>query len=340
MRLIDRTRTAVFSAARRWAARLPTPMGQRVGPASLALQLTPALPGERPPSAAEEAARPEPRWSMLRQAIVEVVAVEGTLPVHLLTVGRPLDTGALSLIRLAHRLDCPVTVWTDGTGIDNAGAAALLDVGCAAVAVTVASLDDDVQKRVVGNGVAEATDALVALVAARAARSEAVQLHLALPWVAGVESEVRGVMGWAHQVGVDAVMVLPPIRGGSVGPLGEWVEVLRGAGAFGMERPEVRYLDALSQESGDLPGVPRREAHPMARFRPCPVVGTRLALDGQGTLFSCPFHPPMGTVTDSVMAVWETDNTHRQAVRSCTRRCRHPTLDLGPGLPAAWRLKL
>jgi|GEM_PF-1919082 len=336
MRIIDRTRTSVLSAARRWAARLPTPIGQRVRPASLGIHLTPALPGERSPGGPH----PTPEWSSLRAAIVELVADQGPLPVDILTAGRALDSNALELVRLAHRLDCPVTIWTDGEGLSGDGASALLDVGCAAVAVTVASLDDDIQQAVVGNGVAEATDALVALVAARAERGATVQVHLVLPWVAGVEAEVRGLVGWAHQVGVDAVVAVPPIRGGCVGPLADWPETLRSLGVWGIGSPEVRYLEALAQESGELPGVMRGEADPKARFRPCPVVGTRIGIDAAGTVSSCPFHPPMGPVGDSVRARWTTDTTHRAAVRGCSRRCRHPALALGPGLPGPLRLRM
>lgn len=336
MRLIDRTRTTLLSAARRWAARLPAPMGQRVRPASLGLHLSPVLPGER----FDGGVVPEPDWSALRGAIVELVAGQGALPVDVLTAGRPLDAGALGLIRIAHRLDCPVTVWTDGVGLTGPGAGELLDVGCAAVAVTVASLDDAVQRSVVGNTVAEATDALVALVAARAERAARVRIHLALPWAGGVEEEVRGLVGWAHQVGVDAVVVVPPIRGGAVGPLGEWTETLRSLDVWGMGGPEERYLSVLAGQPGDLPGVPRGAADPKARFRPCPVVGTRIALDGAGTVFSCPFHPPVGPMGDSIREAWRVDTEHRAAVRGCTRRCRHPALALGPGLPGPLRLRM
>lgn len=333
MRLIDRTRTTVLAAARRWAARLPTPVGQKVRPASLAFHLTPSLPGD----ATAPGAPAVPDWSVLRAVVIDVVADQGPLPVHVLTAGRAPDRGALELIRLAHRLDCPVTVWTDGTGFSADGAAALLDVGCAAVAVTVASLDDTVQRRTVGNSVADACDAVVALATARTARAATVRLHLVVPWVAGVEDEARGLVGWAHQVGVDAVTVVPPSRGGAVGPLGEWPETLRGLGVWGLGGAEVRYLEALSQEDGTEPGVARGAADPKARFRPCPVVGTRMAVDARGELFACPFHPRIGPVGGSVRAAWTADTDHRAAVRGCTRRCRHPALALGPGLPGPWR---
>ncbi len=336
MRIFDRTRTAMRSAARRWAARLPAPVGQHVTPASLALHLSPVLPGER----AGERERPEPEWDVLRRTVVEVVADQGPVPVHVLTVGRAPDAGAMGVIRLAHRLDCPVVVWTDGTGLTGAMAGELLDVGCEAVAVTVASLDNDVHQAVVGNSVVEATDALVALATARAERRAPVLLHLALPWSAGVEPEVRGVLGWADHLGLDSVTILPPVRGGGVGPLAEWSSILREGGVVGMGAAEERYLRALAAEDDGLPGIAREAADLRARIRPCPVVGTRIAVDASGAVFSCPFHPPMGTMTDSALSVWQADKTHREAVRSCTRRCRHPTLALGPGLPGRWRLRM
>lgn len=328
MRLIDQTRTHLMSAARRWAARLPAPIGPRVRPASLGLHLSPVLPGERP--SAEP--MPTPSWPILRAAIVELVADQGPLPVDVLSVGRALDSGALGLVRLAHRLDCPVTLWTDGTGFDAAGAEALLGVGCASVVVTVASLDEEVQREVIGNGVAEATDAIVSLVAARDARAAATGVVLGLPWVRRVEEEARGLVGWAQQAGVDEVLLLPPMQGGQVGPMAEWPQILTRLGVHGLSGADVRYLTALAGEDGHLPGVSRAAADPLARARPCPVVGTRAALDASGVLFSCPFHPPMGSVGDSICEVWKADTEHRSAVRACNRRCRHPALALGPGL--------
>ncbi len=328
MRLIDQTRTHLMSAARRWAARLPAPMGQRVRPASLGLHLSPVLPGERP--SAET--MPTPSWSILRAAIVELVADQGPLPVDVLTVGRALDSGALGLVRMAHRLDCPVTVWTDGTGFDAAGAEALLGTGCTSVVVTVASLDDEIQRDVVGNGVTEATDAIVSLVAARDTRAAPTAVVLGLPWARRVEEEARGLVGWAQQAGVNDVVLLPPMQGGQVGPVAEWPEILSGLGVKGLSGADVRYLAALAGEDGGLPGVSRSAADPLARARPCPVVGTRAALDASGVLFSCPFHPPMGAVGDSICEVWKVDTDHRAAVRGCSRRCRHPALGLGPGL--------
>ncbi|HCH61392.1 MAG: hypothetical protein CL927_03860 [Deltaproteobacteria bacterium] len=332
MRIIDRTRTAMLSTARRWAARLPPPVGQHLSPASLALHLSPVIPGEC--SANMEIATPD--WSLLRQSIVEMVAERGAMPVQVFTVGRALDEGAFRIIRLAHRLDCPVVVWSDGTGLDSTSAAELVDVGCSAVAVTVASLDDDVQRAVVGNSVVEATDAIVALAAARADRGAPIRLHLALPWSAGVEPEVRGVIGWANQAGVDAVTILSPVRGGQVGPLEEWTEVLRDAGVENIGVESERYLRVLSNETGGQPGIPKASSPLRARLRPCPVVGTRIAIDAKGTVFSCPFHPPMGRMTDSILTVWQKDTSHRNAVQQCTRRCRHPTLALGPRLPGRW----
>jgi len=336
MRILDRTRTAMRSTVRRWAARLPASIGQYVTPSSLALHLSSILPGERNTGSS----LPVPDWDLLCRTVVEVVADRGPVPAHVLTVGRAPDAGTLRVIRLAHRLDCPVVVWTDGTGLDGPMAGELLDVGCEAVAVTVASLDDDVHRAVVGNSVVEATDALVALATARANRGASVLLHLALPWSAGVEPEARGVLGWADQVGVDSVTILPPVRGGAVGPLAEWVDVLRDGGVVGMGPAEERYLRALAAEVDDLPGISRSAADLQARIRPCPVVGTRIAIDAAGAVFACPFHPPMGTMKDSALSVWEADTTHREAVRDCTRRCRHPTLALGPGLPGRWRLRL
>ena len=146
------------------------------------------------------------------------------------------------------------------------------------------------------------------------------------------------MLGWADQIGVDSVAVLPPVRGGQVGPLGEWVGVLRDGGVVNMGPSSERYMQTLSEQADRLPGIPKADADPSARFRPCPVVGTRVAVDATGSVSSCPFHPPMGTMTDSVLAVWTDDSSHRETVRQCSRRCRHPALALGPGLPGRWSL--
>jgi len=330
MRFIDRSHTAVSAAARRWAARLPAIIGQKVGPSSVVVQLSPTIPGDRvDPAAASE----PPDWSRLYNDLVDLVARRGTLPVAVSTVGRPLGRKALELVRLAHRLDCPVHVWTDGTGLGGSGAADLVEVGLSGVTVMVGGLDDATQEATVGNTAAEATDALVALLAARTETDSRLRIELGLPWLAGVESEARGVVGWAHQIGVDDVVLVPPSRGGGLAPLdGDWLQILGDLRVRGVGRAERDFLALLAQDNGALPGVDRGLAGRGARWRPCPVVGTRLTLGPDGSVGACPFLPPMRRDDGNVVDAWAADLEHRQAVRACGRRCRHPALALGPGL--------
>ena len=330
MRFIDRSQTAVSAAARRVAARLPGFVGQKIGPSALVMQLSPTIPGDRhDPSTPLE----PPDWARLSNDLVDIVASRGTLPVAVSTVGRPLTQPGLKLVRLAHRLDCPVHVWTDGVGLDGEGALELLGVGLAGVTVLVGGLDDATQRATVGNTVSESTDALVALLAARQELAVSVRVELGLPWLAGVEGEVRGVVGWARQVGVDRVVLVPPTRGGGLAPVdSRWLETLSALGVHGVGSAERAFLKLLGQEDGAHPGVARSLAGRGARWRPCPVVGTRLYLSPEGALGSCPFLPPMDREAEPVVQVWATDREHREAVKSCTRRCRHPALALGAGL--------
>jgi len=330
MRFIDRSHTALSAISRRWAARLPSVVGQRVGPSAVVFQLSRTIPGDR----VDASAKPEsPDWHRLRNDLVDLVAQRGTLPVAVSTVGRPLCRQSLELVRLAHRLDCPVHVWTDGAGLSGEGAGQLVDVGLSGVTVMVGGLDDATQSATVGNTATEATEALVALLAARAETGSRMRVELGLPWLAGVEGEARGVVGWAHQIGVDDVMLVPPSHGGGMAPVeGHWLQTLSDLGVRGVGRAERSFLALLAVEQGDLPGVARDSAGRGARWRPCPVVGTRMTLTPDGSVGACPFLPPMHREDSPVVEAWAADRSHREAVQACGRRCRHPALALGPGL--------
>lgn len=330
MRIIDRPRTRARAAIRRLAARLPRPLSGLVGPASVALQLSPTLPGEpvRPEAGA-------PNTAAMRRAVVDVVGAQGPVPVEVFTIGRALDAESLALVRFVHRLDCPVRVWTDGTGLDAATADALFLGGLDRIAILVAGLEDGVQEGVVGNAAESATDAVLTVLKVRQTRDTPVTVEVHVPWMMGVPEEARGVLGWARQAGVDRVAVLPPLHAAQVADTARLSELSR-SGLEGVRTAVVRQIDALRQASDGRPGVPRKMAPRGAGWRPCPVGTARLSVGPLGRLTACPFHPP-GPVLgpdDAVLQVWrEQLDDHRSAVHACTRRCRTPALDLGTPRP-------
>ncbi len=326
MYLFDRTRTALRTSSRSLIARLPASVGRQAGPASLAIHASPWLPGDRVQSLGAPAHIDR---SALRNALVDAVAALGPLPVRVFTLGRALDEHLRVLVRLAHRLECPVQVWTDGRGVTSEGAFGLVDAGADSVVVMVAGLDDDTQARIVGNSATEATDAVVALVAARADRDAPTRVCVGIPWRAGVESEVRGIVGWARQLGVDDILLVPPVRGGDVGPGGEWEDTLRTLGVRGADAATWLYLDQLRTQTEEAPGIPKADAPAGARFRPCPIVGARLAFSLEGAVACCPHKAPAGNISDGILHVWRHASEHRADVHGCARRCRHPALGLG-----------
>jgi hypothetical protein len=235
------------------------------------------------------------------------------------------------LVRFAHRLECPTLLVTDGVGSDLDRAEELIDRGLAKVRVLVASLDEDVQRAVVGGGAAEAQAAVQALLNARRERRSTLDVEIGLPWSGGAASSARGVLGWSRQIGADGLRVLPPWKAALVGDPAALEELQREGGAFLRSEGTVyRDIVAMHAAADGQPGLPRAEAELRLRGRRCPVGGQRLELSARSRVSACPFQAPIGEYSEDIRGLWASGGAHQQAIASCGRACAHPELAPDP----------
>ena len=147
-----------------------------------------------------------------QQAIAEVVAWIGPVPVTVIATHNADDPEVPELIRFAHRLECATRLVTDGTGITEERAGHFLSCGLSAVRLLVGGVSEMVQRQTVGNAAVEATSALAALQNVRQERDAALDIEIAIPWVEGVTLELSAVIGWARQAGADGFRIVAPYR--------------------------------------------------------------------------------------------------------------------------------
>lgn len=290
-----------------------------VAPSRLVLRLDDAdLPG------AMGSGKPLTRHEW-HQVIADVVAWIGPVPVTLIATHCADDVEVAELVRFAHRLECPTRLVTDGTGIDSAVAAHLLTCGLGSIRLLVGGVSELVQRQTVGNAAVEATGALAALHAARVEAGASLDIEIAIPWVQGVTLELTAVIGWARQAGADGFRVIAPYRAENLPADPELLDgILDDYGAFCRNSAtSIDELHAMVAHQDGAPGIERQ--HSRRRLR-CPVGGQRLVIGARRSVYSCPFHAPIGALDGALGPVWQGAGSHLQAIASCSRACMHPEL--------------
>ena len=295
--------------------RLVSRSGRAVRPARLDLSLVPD--GGEALSASE--------W---RRVLVRAVDWLGPVAVHILAPDQADDPLLADLIRFAHRLECRVTLYTNGRGIDTARAEELVDHGLAAVVIGMGGVSDPLQQQLTGASAEAALGALRALGAARADRGLPLDIEVSLAWVQGAATEGRAVLGLARQAGADGFSVVLPHQGKQLDPDSATLhELLATPAPFNRSAAYVaEAYAAMLREGGDAPGASRAATGATGRL-PCPVGGERLSVSRSGRLASCPFQAPIVPRVGDVRADWLAHAApHLQAIRACSRACAHPEL--------------
>lgn len=143
-----------------------------------------------------------------------VLLLEWLGPVRLtFTGGEPAQSEFLSrLVRFGNRLECPTHLTTAG-GLDPVVIEELVDWGLSAVTVQVASLDDELQRSLMGTGLGQASDTLDRFARILQDRGRAVDLMVAIPVCSENLQSVASIAGWARQCGAAGVFAtIPPDR--------------------------------------------------------------------------------------------------------------------------------
>jgi hypothetical protein len=297
MRRLDTLRLRARSLQSELRRRLPEALSAVAGPPrprNLDLRLGPVAGLDPDPLKI-----PTVTASQARDIVVSAVARWGPLPVRVWT-GQGATESCWQLVtsslRFAHRLDCPVTLVTDGHGLDAARALALVDGGLARGLLLVHDAE----------GIATACTALQALTAAADARG--VPLDLTAWIVAGphAPSELAAASTALSRSGAHDHAVIAPWRDEPGASLPEGLTTIPAA---------LPALLATGRGDGE-PGLTGGGR--------CPVAHHRVELSPDGELRACPHHAPLdSTELDSA---WTRDQPHFAAVRSCSRRCLSPLL--------------
>ena len=319
MRQLENKLIRTRGVLRRAWSRMASTDPEMVAPARLVLQLDDTdLPGTMGNS--EELT--VHGW---HQLIAQVVEWIGPVPVTVIATHSAGDPLVDELVRFAHRMECHTTLVTDGTGIDEARAETIVDMGLSAVRILVGGVSDGVQKKTVGNFAHEATRAVAALLAARRSRGCDLDVEIMIPWVEGVTAELTAVVGWAKQAGVDGFQVVAPYKAARLPADPESLDtVVDQAGSFCRNTTySIEELHSMVAHQDGGPGLDRTHAR---RRGKCPVGGQRIVIGARRAVYSCPFHAPIGVLGDELSAVWSEAGPHLEAISSCSRVCVHAEL--------------
>jgi hypothetical protein len=326
MRELEHQLTRVRGILRRAWARTANTDPELVAPARLVLRVDDTdLPG----TLGGGEVLTTHQWN---QVIAQAVEQFGPLPVTVLAQHNTADERITPLIRFAHRLECHTLLVTDGTGIDDAYAEQLLDVGLASIRVLIGGVSDGVQAETVGNTAAEATRAVASLLSARASRNSSIDIEVAIPWTGPVVTEVAAVVGWARQAGVDGVRILAPLLANGLPADPELLDkTIDSAGSFCRNSSvSVEEIHAMVAHQDGKPGLAKNNAARRRKKSKCPVGGQRLVVAAAGNVYSCPFHPPIGDLADELSDTLAQGRPHLEAIASCNRVCSHVELAPAP----------
>lgn len=260
-----------------------------------------------------------------QQAIAEVVAWIGPVPVTVIATHNADDAEVPDLIRFAHRLECSTRLVTDGTGLTEDRARYFLSCGLGAVRLLVGGVSEMVQRQTVGNAAVEATSALAALHTVRQEMGVELDIEVAIPWVVDVTLELSAVIGWARQAGADGFRIVAPYRADNLPADPELLDhVMDDYGLFCRNSTgNIEEIHAMVAHQDGAPGVAREHSR---RRSKCPVGGQRLVIGRRRSVYSCPFHAPIGELDGELSAVWEQAGAHLGAIAGCTRACVHTEL--------------
>ena len=266
------------------------------------------------------------------QVITQAVEQYGPLPVTVLAQHNANDERVAPLIRFAHRMECPTSLVTDGTGIDDAQAELLIDVRLGAIRILVGGVSDGIQAQTVGNTAAEATGAVASVLAARDNRNSSIDIEVAIPWTGPVVLEIAAIVGWARQAGVDGVRILAPLLANDLPADPELLDkTIDSAGVFCRNTgTSIEEIHAMVAHPDGKPGLDKKHATRRRKKRKCPVGGQRLVVAAAGNVYSCPFHPPIGQLGDELSDTLALGRAHLEAIASCNRVCSHVELAPAP----------
>jgi hypothetical protein len=322
MRVLEHKLAHARGTVRRAVSRLGLTDPNRLRPARLVLRIDDGdLEGSLGTGERTSSAR-------LQRIVIEMVDWLGPVPMTLLATREGGSHLVETLVRFAHRLECPTQLVTAGKGIDQDRAEALVDCGLMGVRVLVGGVSDGVQRSVVGQPAIEATDAVMALLAARESRRAALDIEVGIPWKGRADEELRAVVGWARQVGVDGFRVIAPYKATDLPVHAELLDEIAGASDdFNRTDPAtLSEIHAMVVNQDSQPGAPRTHGKLQRRRFSCPVGGQRLEFTTQGHISSCPFKTPIAEAEGSVEQIWAGAGAHLEAIKSCDRVCAHVEL--------------
>jgi len=319
MRQLEQSLIRTRSILRRAWSRAGVTDPELVAPSQLVLRVDdsdlPGVMGSGKPLTLHE-------WQL---AIAEVVAWIGPVPVTVIATHNADDAQVSELIRFAHRLECSTRLVTDGTGITEELAGHLLGCGLDSVRLLVGGVSELVQRQTVGNAAVEATNALAALHSARLDASADLDIEVAVPWVEGVTLELSAVIGWARQAGADGFRFVAPYRSEKLPADPELIDnMVDDYGLFCRNTTtSVEELHAMVAHQDGAPGIGREHSR---RKTKCPVGGQRLVIGRHRSVYSCPFHAPIGELNNDLDTVWQQAGAHLSAIANCSRACVHTEL--------------
>jgi hypothetical protein len=153
----------------------------------------------------------------------------------------------------------------------------------------------------------------------------ALDVEVAIPWVDGVTLEINAIIGWARQAGADGFRIIAPYKAQDLPADPELLDGLMddNEGFCRNTTKSIEEIHTMVAHQDREPGIDRSLSRRRGR---CPVGGQRLVIGAHRSVYSCPFHPPIGELGDEVSAVWALAENHLTAISNCTRACVHSEL--------------
>ncbi len=226
-----------------------------------------------------------------QEAAVDRILEGGAVPVEV--IGRPSNPLLVDLARFVARLDCPVTVRTEGAGLDQAVAEGLVGGGVRRIVL-----------------VGESTEAVRRLDEARRTHGASLDLVVEVPVGTDLDDAAARMRG----AGADGIRVGLPWAGGPWDPETLAWFAAAAARVASFDRTDRAMLHEAARMDGRGPGAARRGGH-------CAVGGARLEVGPDGAMYACPHQGERAEPGGPSALV-----AHRALIRACERVCVHPAL--------------